>query len=151
MNTSQRIWAYLLANPGAHSHAVAASVGEAVDKVQRTLNKAVTRGKARSEGPNGQRRYTLVSRPKPVAATPEERRARRTATQRQWRARQAKPEGEPKSNPRAMTVVKRKPVAAPGPRDVSADVAAFLKAGGRIQRLPRHAVSQPLLRIGVKA
>lgn len=37
------------------------------------------------------------------------------------------------------------------PVDVSADVARFLSAGGRIQRLPRYAVSRPFKRLKVAA
>ena len=148
MNTSQQIWTFLAANPGADSHAIAAAVGEATDKVQRTLNKAVARGHAVCEGAKGSRRYTLLNRPKPRAQTPEERAAKRKAWRKQWLASRPKP--EPKRNPRAfsinrpITVLKKKQH---GPVDVSGDVAAFLRAGGRIQKLPRHAVSQPLQRI----
>ena len=62
--------------------------------------------------------------------------------------------GKPDGRRKPMTV--RRPVTvlqkpSHAPVNVAADVAAFLRAGGRIQKLPRGAVSQPFKRIEAQA
>lgn len=137
VSVSETLWERLSAGPMTLDQAA-----EGLDRsrVSRTLANAVHRGICERDGG----RFVLVRRPAKFARTPEEQAEKRRAYHRQWQAKRRKP--------RPFTVVKPK-VEKPEPmaRDVSADVAAFLASGGRVERLPRYAVSQPFKHIGVAA
>ena len=158
-NVSEKIWAYLADHPGADSRAIAAAAGEEVDKVQRRLSKAVKRGHVVSTGPAGQRTYVLLRRPAKYAATPEESRAKRKEWKRMWEGTHRAKQPKPARVERAVKPCKPTPVrragrpspAQPAMMNVSADVAAWMAAGGRVQRLGRYETSRPFKRIGVAA
>src|SRR5690606_3740468 len=98
--------------------------------------------------------FVLVRRPKVYAKTAEEKAAKRREWRKRWEAKNPKYNAEwcRRNRAKPLRVVKPKvEKAVPGVRDVSADVAAFLANGGKVERLPRFAVSHPFKHIGVAA